>query len=218
LSPTSVRETPAPADAPRRRRTDREPRLGWRPVLAVALVVALLDWSTKYLIASRIAVDQLVVVWQGRVAFWHVHNPALVLGLFGDLPLGARKVIAGLLGLTALVVLVEVVSRSHRLLPRRRPWAWLFGGLVLGGMMGNLGERALHWWVTDFLSFRWGEIWLPPGNVADLAILCSIPLAGLVIAFELEARRLRISRAGQPGRSSDPPAASGARERRSAVE
>jgi signal peptidase II len=213
-----VQEQAATADPPRRRRTDREPHRGWRPVLAIALAVALLDWTTKYLIASRIALDQLVVVWDGRVAFWHVHNPALVLGLFGDLPLGARKVIAGLLGITALVVLVEVVSRSHRLLPSRRPWAWLFGGLVLGGMLGNLGERALHWWVTDFLSFRWGDVWLPPGNVADLAILCSVPLAGLVIAFEVEARRLRISRADRRTRSSDIPAGTGADEGRAAVE
>src|SRR5690606_4325712 len=82
-------------------------------------------------------------------------------------------------------------SRAHRLLPRRRPWAWLFSGLLLGGMLGNLGERSLHWWVTDFLSFRWGPYWLPPGNVADLAIVTSLPIAILVILFEVEARAMR---------------------------
>ncbi len=81
-----------------------------------------------------------------------------------------------------------VVAVKMRLLPERRPWAWVFVGLLCGGMVGNLGERALHWWVTDFLSFRWGSLWLPPGNVADLAIIASIPVSFLVIAFEIEAR------------------------------
>src|SRR5690606_30357944 len=122
---------------------------------------------------------------------WHVRNPALVLGLFGDLSLGNRMVIAVLLAMAGMILVVEVLSRSQRLLPNRRPWAWVFVGLLLGGMLGNLGERAVHWWVTDYLSFRWGDLWLPPGNVADLAIMLSLPISILVIAFEIEARAKR---------------------------
>jgi lipoprotein signal peptidase len=196
-----IRPSVSAEGSPRRRRTDREPNRGWRPIAALALAVALLDWSTKALIAATIPLGELVVVIDDRIAFWHVKNPALILGLLGGVPLEQRKIVAALLGLVGLVLLVEVVIRAHRLLPHRRPWAWLFAGLVLGGMMGNLGERALHWGVTDFLSFRWGHLWLPPGNVADLAIFASIPIALLVIVFELEGRSLRRSRArhGNPG-------------------
>ena len=56
-------------------------------------------------------------------------------------------------------------------------------------MLGNLGERAVHWGVTDYLSFRWGDLWLPPGNVADLALFLSSPSPALVIAFELRGPR-----------------------------
>jgi lipoprotein signal peptidase len=120
----------------------------------------------------------------------------MILGLFGNLPLIWRQVIAVLLAVVGLTLLRQVLTRAHRLLPRRRPWAWAFAGLVLGGMLGNLGERALHWGVTDFLSFRYGRIWLPPGNVADLAIFLSIPISGLFIAFEIEARSMRSSSGG----------------------
>jgi lipoprotein signal peptidase len=183
----------ATVQAPRRRRTDHERKSGWISVAAIAAVVALTDWGTKAWVASRVPLDEMVVVWEGRVALWHVRNPALILGLFGDLPLAWRKVLAGMLAVAAMTLLFEVISRSHRLLERRRPWAWLFAGLLSGGMLGNLGERALHWWVTDFLSFRFGQIWLPPGNVADLAVLMSIPISFAVIAFELEARSMRRS-------------------------
>lgn len=176
-----------------RRATDLEPNRGWIPAVFLALAIALLDWTTKWLVASRVPLGELVEVWEGRVAFWHVRNEAMILGLYGSLPLGTRKVIAVLAGLTALILLFEVVSKGHRLPRHRRPWAWVFVGLAFGGMLGNLGERAVHWGVTDYLSFGWGDLWLPPGNVADLALFLSIPVAAVVIGFELAARMQRQS-------------------------
>src|SRR5690606_30610418 len=176
---------------PRRRRTDFEPNEGWRRAGIIAVTVAIADWTTKALVALAIPLGELKVVWEGRLAFWHVRNPALILGLFGDLPLTYRKIVSVLLATAALILLYEVVSRAHRLLPHRRAWAWLFSGLLLGGMLGNLGERSLHWWVTDFISFRWGNYWLPPGNVADLSIILALPISLIVILFELEARAQR---------------------------
>ena len=176
---------------PRRRRTDFERNDGWRRAGIMAATIAITDWATKALVAHAIPLGELRVIWEGRLAFWHVRNPALILGLFGELPLTYRKIFSVLLAASALTLLVEVVSRAHRLLPHRRAWAWLFTGLLLGGMLGNLGERCLHWWVTDFISFRWGDYWLPPGNVADLSILFALPISVLVIVFELEARAQR---------------------------
>lgn len=179
------------ARSPLRRRTDRERFTGLRPVLWIALGVLLLDWATKAAVVARLPLGTLVEVVPDRVALWHVQNPAMILGLFGELPLRSRQVLAVLLGVTTAGLLVQVLRRAHRLLPVRRRWAWCFGGLLAGGMLGNLGERAVHWSVTDFLSFRWGAVWLPPGNVADLAVVASLPFALLVVLFELEARSLR---------------------------
>lgn len=176
---------------PRRRHTDLQPNPGWIPTAVIALSIAGFDWTTKVAVTLLVPLGGLIPFLDGKVALWHVRNPALVLGLFGDLPLGNRMVVAALLGIAGVVLLLEVFTRSQRLLPARRPWSWVFVGLVLGGMLGNLGERVIHWWVTDFLSFRWGDLWLPPGNIADLAILLSLPLAPIIIAFEIEARRGR---------------------------
>lgn len=159
-------------------------------VLAIALPVALLDWFVKWWIVQTVPLHELRVV-SDRVAFWHVKNPALVLGLHGDLPLGLRKTLVTLYATIAVLLLIAVLFRGHRLLPSRRKWAWIFLGMVSGGMLGNLGERILHWHVTDFLSFRWSSVWLPPGNVADVSILLSMPIACFVLLFELEARALR---------------------------
>lgn len=201
------RSSSRPTDRPNRRITDREPQRGWKPILLIASGVASLDWLTKALIISFIPVDGLVVVVADRLALWHVKNPAMILGLFGDLPLRVRQILSALLAIVALTLLLEVVTRAHRLLPHRRRWAWLFVGLVLGGMIGNVGERIVHWGITDFLAFGWNGIWLPPGNIADLAIFISIPVAPLVVAFEIEARARRSRRDPEerpPGPGADP--------------
>jgi signal peptidase II len=177
-----------------RRRTDHEPNRGWITVLAIAIPIALADWFVKWMVVQTIPLNGFRILWSDRVAAWHVENPALVLGLHGDLPLIVRKALLASYVVLAAVFLVAVLGRGHRLLPHRRKWAWTFLGMVLGGMIGNLGERALHWGVTDFLSFRWGDFWLPPGNLADLSILLSLPAAVGVLVFELEARSLRAER------------------------
>lgn len=173
-----------------RRRTDHEPNRGWIAILGWAVPIALFDWLTKWVVVRTIPLEDMVVV-SDRVALWHVKNPALVLGLHGDLPILVRKVMVSIYATIALLLLIAVLTRGHRLLPHRRKWAWLFLGMVAGGMLGNLGERVLHWGVTDFLSFRWGGLWLPPGNIADLSIVLSMPIALFVLLFELEARALR---------------------------
>ncbi len=174
-----------------RRASDHEPRSGWTPALAIMLAVAVLDWSTKAMVAAAVPLQGFVEVWKGRVALWHVQNPAMVLGLWDHLPITYRQGIAIIAALVALLLLFEIVERGHRLPPHRRIWVWLFIGLAFGGMLGNLGERLIHWYVTDFLSLRWGSLWLPPGNVADLALFLAFLLAIPVVIFELQARSRR---------------------------
>lgn len=189
-----------------RRHTDEEPNRGWIPAVLIALSVAGLDWITKFLITRTVPLGEMVEVIEGRVAFWHVRNEAMILGLYGNLPLEARQVIAVLAALLGALLLFEVVGRGHRLPTARRPWAWLFVGLASGGMLGNLGERVVHWGVTDFLSFAWGDLWLPPGNVADLALFLCIPVSVVVICFELAARSRRAPDAGRDPVESPAPA------------
>ena len=185
------RLTHRPGAAPGRRASDREPVRGCYPAFRIAAVVALLDWGAKFAIASTMDEGDFRIVIDGAVAFWHVRNPAMILGLWENLPLGSRKLIAIAAAVIGALVLMQIIGRGHRFPKKQQRWAWLFVGLVLGGMLGNLGERAVHWWVTDYLSLRWGDLWLPPGNVADIALFLSIPLAIPVIVFELMGRARR---------------------------
>jgi lipoprotein signal peptidase len=187
---------------PGRRLADYEPVYGWRPALKIALAIALVDWLVKFLVNRSMEIGDFREVVAGRVALWHVRNPAMILGLWENLPLGSRKALAVTAAVLGMLVLLQIVGRAHRLPPRQRRWAWVFVGMITGGMLGNLGERLIHWGVTDYLSLRWGDFWLPPGNVADLALFLSIPMAVPVIVFELMGRARR--RPARPMHTSGP--------------
>ena len=180
-----------PERPPGRRAADFEPLNGWRPALVIALSIAVVDWIVKAAIISSMQIGDFREVVDGRVALWHVRNPAMILGLWENFPLEGRKVLAIVAAVLGALVLLQIVGRAHRLPPRHRRWAWLFVGMVMGGMLGNLGERAIHWGVTDYLSLRYGPYWLPPGNVADIALFLSVPMAIPVIVFELMGRARR---------------------------
>lgn len=177
--------------SPGRRESDHEPLSGWLPTLLIGFGIAVVDWTTKAMVALIVPRGEFLEVLPGTLAFWHVRNRAMILGLYGDLPLGARKAIALGAAFAAGALMLQVLACGHRLPRDQRPWAWAFVGLVLGGMLGNLGERLVHWGVTDFLSIGWNGGWLPPGNIADLALFASIPLAVIVSALELLARARR---------------------------
>jgi lipoprotein signal peptidase len=198
------RTTWRPDQAPGRRAADLEPMRGWVPALKIGLGVALLDWAAKAAVVATMAEGDFREVVPGALAFWHVRNPAMILGLWENFPLGARKLIAVVAAVVGALLLLQILGRGHRFPRHQRRWAWLFVGLVLGGMLGNLGERAVHWGVTDFISLRWGPYWLPPGNFADLALFLSVPLALPVMLFEILGR----SRRGRGGQAVAP--ASGA--------
>jgi lipoprotein signal peptidase len=185
------RTTHRPGAPPGRRASDHEPLYGLMPALRIGLFIALLDWATKAAIALSMREGDFVEVIDDRVAFWYVRNPAMILGLWENLPLGGRQAIAAAAAVVGVLLLLQILGRGHRFPPGQQRWAWAFVGLVLGGMLGNLGERAYHWGVTDYLSLRWGQWWLPPGNVADLALFLSIPLAIPVTVFELMGRARR---------------------------
>jgi lipoprotein signal peptidase len=180
-----------PGASPGRRAADYEPVGGWKPTLLIALAIGLLDWAVKAAIVASMPIGDFRQVIEGRVALWHVRNPAMILGLWANFPLGSRKVLATVAALLGVLVMLQIVGRAHRLPEHHRRWAWVFVGFVFGGMLGNLGERVLHWGVTDYLSLRWGDVWLPPGNVADMALFLAIPLAIPVIVFEMMGRARR---------------------------
>jgi signal peptidase II len=144
-------------------------------LLLVAAVIVLLDQATKVVALDRLVPGTPVEVIPGWVALTLVLNPGLAFGLLGTIPKGWRWVVA-LLSLTALLVLARI---ALRVLPTGGWPAHLAIGLVFGGAVGNLIDRARFGAVVDFVDVHWRSYHWPAFNVADSAITIGVAVLAL---------------------------------------
>ncbi len=149
-----------------------------RAPLLIALAIVVLDQLTKWWVVSALEIGQTGSLIPGVLYLHRVENSGAAFGL---LP-GWGSFIA--LGAIAAVVLI--VLFVHRLTGRLEAVAM---GLVLGGAVGNLGDRLfrgpglLDGKVVDFLRFDFYQSF-PAFNLADTAITVGAVLA-LLAAFVL---------------------------------
>ena len=143
---------------------------------ATAGLVVVLDQATKQLAATRIARGDEVSVFPG-LDFTNTRNTGVA---FGALE-GGGLIVAILIGLS-LALLVGYFW-AHRDLP----WLWLPVGMLLGGALGNLADRAREGAVIDFID----PVAWPAFNVADACIVVGV--IGLLWVVEGSSRRASTS-------------------------
>jgi signal peptidase II len=140
---------------------------GWvRAAVTVAVVVAL-DQGTKHLVNASVDRGESVNVFFG-LDISNTRNRGVAFGA-----LEGKGGVVGVLIALALVALVVWFA-----LNATRAWLWLPVGLLLGGALGNLIDRAREGAVTDFID---PTFW-PAFNLADSAIV--IGVLGLLYVVE----------------------------------
>ena len=132
--------------------------------------VVLVDQVSKRIVIDSLARGESINVFLG-IDLTRVRNKGIAFGALGG---GGALVTV----LTAVaVVLLAVYFARHT----DRPHLWLPFGLVAGGALGNLADRAREGAVTDWID---PVLW-PAFNLADVAIVVGI----LGLLYVLEAPR-----------------------------
>jgi len=145
-----------------------------RPLLwlgATAALTLILDQFTKAAIRSSLGLNEAFPVVPGLFDIARVENTGAA---FGMLP-GRRDLFVGI----SLLMLLAVAVYWWR----SRPSAWpvvISLGLVVGGAIGNLIDRAFVGRVTDFLAF---SFFSPVFNLADSAIVVGVGVLVVWILF-----------------------------------
>ena len=147
----------------------------WVTMSLIALAVLAVDQATKAMVRAALEPGEGVDA-VGPYSIFHVQNPGVAGGGFADnaLPLAVLATI----GVMLLYEFLAVRTRA-------RVWLALGFGLLVGGGVGNVVDRARHGWVTDFI--RNGD---HAFNIADVAIFAG----GIIVIVGLIAGRLRPAR------------------------
>jgi signal peptidase II len=144
-------------------------RLGaWGRVALVAAGVVALDQATKALVRRTVDQGDRVAVFPG-VEIVHTRNSGVA---FGALAGGGAVV-------TVVIVLALAALLAYFATHVRRPLVWLPTGMLLGGAIGNVIDRARDGAVTDFVALPLG---FPPFNVADMSITFGV----VILLYALE--------------------------------
>ena len=144
-------------------------RGGAPAAIATAGIVVALDQATKQLAVSNIERGEHVNVFFG-LDLTNTRNTGVAFGAFQ----GAGLVVAILIGVS-LALLV-----GYFLLHRDMPLLWLPVGLLLGGALGNLADRARDGAVIDFID----PVGWPAFNLADACIVIGV----LMLLWVVEGR------------------------------
>ncbi len=152
----------------------------------LAGVTWILDRVTKFIVSNMLALGEEVRVLP--VFSWiKAHNDGAAFSLLAGQSGWQRWVFVAL----AVAFSAFLVTEIRRLPDRERLLGWAYG-LVLGGALGNLWDRALHGYVVDFALAHWGEHYFPIFNVADSAITIGATL--WIFAMLRDLRRERATR------------------------
>jgi signal peptidase II len=138
----------------------------------VAAVVVAADQLAKALVRSGLEAGERHDLVAG-IELVNVRNSGIAFGLLSD---GGALLVVG----TAVALLTLVfffVTHTGR------PLVWLPTGLLLGGAIGNLIDRARDGSVTDFVKLPH----FPAFNVADMAI--TVGVLALIYVLEGPPRR-----------------------------
>ena len=147
-------------------------RLPIVPLLAIATLA--LDQFTKWLVVSNLEVNQPIYpvpALSGLFGLTYVTNTGVAFGLFKE---------AGTFFIFVAVIVITVIVRYLRQLPKDQ---WLMRvalGLQLGGAFGNLIDRLRLGYVVDFIDFKFWPVF----NVADSAIVVGVTLLAVSLWHE----------------------------------
>ena len=134
---------------------------------AVGALVLGADQLSKAVVRASIERGEVVELVAG-VGLVNARNRGIAFGLFS----GAGPWLAVIVAIAMLVLVATFVSHADT------PLAWLPGGLLLGGALGNLVDRVREGAVVDFID----PVAWPAFNLADSAIV--IGVLGLLYVVE----------------------------------
>lgn len=163
-------------------------RAAW-PVLLIATIIIALDQWTKEWVRNTIDKFDTYIPIPGisdYLIFEHVDNYGAAFGILQN----QRLLFTVIAVAVAVAILVYVLY-----LPPNQWFVRVLLGLQLGGAIGNLIDRLMQGFVTDFIRTGIPGIWyIPNYNIADSAIVTGVIGLGIFVILD-DIRQHRLNKA-----------------------
>jgi signal peptidase II len=139
--------------------------------VAAAILLGVVDQATKAWVIRNLPLFELREIVPGFFGLVHVRNTGVAFSLLASLDsrwVHPFLILATVLALGAVLAYIAYLPRGGA--------APAGLGLILGGAVGNLIDRARLGYVVDFLDLYWRDHHWPTFNVADVGITAGVVL------------------------------------------
>ena len=136
-----------------------------------ALLLGAADQASKVWAVRNLPLFEPRVLVNGFFDLVHVRNTGVAFSLLSNLDhrwVHPFMILATVLAMGAVLAYIAYLPSGGS--------APVGLGLILGGAIGNLIDRARHWYVVDFLDLYWRNHHWPTFNVADVGITVGVVL------------------------------------------
>lgn len=144
----------------------------------IAIAVILLDQISKHFVCTNLKPVGSIPIIDGILNFTYVENTGAAFGILSD-----NRAVFMVISVLIIVLLSYIVVKFHG-------QSKLFDvclGLIVGGGVGNMVDRAILGYVVDFIDFCAFDFWKWVFNIADSAVVVGCILAIIFVIFDKKA-------------------------------
>jgi signal peptidase II len=145
------------------------------PYIFLVLSILVLDRWTKWLIDTRLVLNQTLVVIDGFFNITYVRNTGVAFGILDSVQSSMKSTILAILTVGAIIGVIVYAWRT----PLSQKLLQTALSLILAGALGNLYDRIRYGYVVDFIEVYFRDYRWPSFNVADSAITTGVALLAI---------------------------------------
>jgi signal peptidase II len=135
-----------------------------KPMIIIAAVVVFLDQLTKEIVRRTVANTGTIEVIKDFFQITYAENTGAAFGMFRG-----QNIAFIFIGFIAIIFIFFYYRQFKSDL-----WMRISLGFIMGGALGNLIDRIVFRYVTDFIHIRWWFLelrWWPAFNLADASVV-----------------------------------------------
>ena len=151
----------------------------------IALLIFIADTVSKYFIDKYLQETIIKRVIGDILIFIYTRNYGVSFGFLNNVPETIQHIIPELLKVIVFVAMIVIFFIMISINVKKQRLSMIGFTMVLGGAMGNLVDRIMRGYVTDFISMGFNETIRFPYNynIADASITIGICIIAIGVFF-----------------------------------
>lgn len=133
-------------------------------IFIISIISLVIDLLTKILIDNSLSIGQSYIIINNFFYLTRVSNTGAAFSI-----LEGKVLLLSIISIITLIILIRYMKNFKTSI--MSDFAF---GLMLGGILGNFGDRVFLGYVRDFLKFDIFQYQFPVFNVADMCIVIGV--------------------------------------------